>query len=187
MNSTTTKSAPSADNGTVGRKHLTEKEVEALISAAKGNRWGARDALMILIAYRHGLRASELCALQWSQVELDKARLHVRRVKGGDPSTHPLGGTELRALRALRREWPHSAHVFVSERGAPMSPAGFRKMLARLGPFHPHQLRHACGFKLANDGRDTRSIQHYLGHRSINSTVIYTALDAGRFRGFFED
>jgi integrase len=96
---------PNADNGTV-RKYRTEKEVEELIAQAKRNRWGARDAAMILLAYRHGLRVSELCALRWDQVELDAGRIHVRRAKGGTPSTHPLTGVEIRALRALRREWP---------------------------------------------------------------------------------
>jgi type 1 fimbriae regulatory protein FimE len=177
---------PNAESGTV-RKYRTEKEVEQLIAQAKRNRWGARDAAMILLAYRHGLRVSELCALRWDQIELDAGRIHVRRAKGGTPSTHPLTGSEIRALRQLRREWPDHGYVFLSERMTPLSPAGFRKMLRRLARVNPHSLRHACGFKLANDGRDTRSIQHYLGHRSINSTVIYTALDAGRFRGFFDD
>jgi site-specific recombinase XerD len=111
--------------------------------------------------------------------------LHVSRL---------LTGTELRALRRLQREQEPSRYLFLSERGAPMSATGFRRMITRLGkaakmPFslHPHMLRHACGFKLANDGHDTRAIQDYLGHRSIASTVRYTALAPDRFKHFWRD
>jgi type 1 fimbriae regulatory protein FimB/type 1 fimbriae regulatory protein FimE len=114
---------------------------------------------MILVAYRHGLRASEVCDLQWQQIELSEGRLHVHRVKNGIPSVHPIRGDEMRALRKLRREYPKDAYVFVSERGGPIGPIGFHRLIQRLGeaakmPFsiHPHMLRHACGFKLANDG-----------------------------------
>jgi len=146
------------------REYLTEKEVERLIKAAGRNRYGHRDATMILLAFRHGLRASELCSLRWEQVDLAHARLHVSRLKSGIPSVHPLAGTELRALCRLQREQEPSRYLFLSERGAPMSAVGFRRMITRLGkaakmPFsvHPHMLRHACGFKLANDGHDTRA------------------------------
>src|SRR6266436_1080996 len=118
-------------------------------TARNSSRWGHRDASMILIAYRHGLRAVELCDLQWHQVELAAGRLHVRRAKNGTPSVHPLQGDELRALRRLQREQEKSPHVFVSERGAPMAPKSFHALIQRLGeragmPFaiHPHMLRH---------------------------------------------
>ena len=176
------------------REYLTEKEVERLIKAAGSNRWGHRDATMILIAYRHGLRASELCALRWDQVDLAHGRLHVSRAKNGVPSVHPLGGAELRALRRLQREQEDSRYVFLSERGAPMGPPGFRRMVARLGvaakiPFqvHPHMLRHGCGYKLANQGVDTRSLQHYLGHKNIQHTVRYSELSPNRFKNFWRD
>src|SRR4051812_24031550 len=177
------------------REHLTEPEVERLIEAAKGARHGHRDACMILIAYRHGLRASELCDLRWDQISFSGAVLHVRRRKAGTPSTHPLGGVELRALRRLKKQPPPSPFVFVSERGAPFSADGFAKMLTRaaaaagLGSLklHPHMLRHACGYKLANDGHDTRSLQAYLGHKNIQHTVRYTELAPNRFRGFWWD
>jgi len=177
------------------REFLTPKEVEALaVAAAKLGRHGHRDATMIRLAYRHGLRVSELVGLRREQLDLDAGALHVRRAKRGVPSTHPLGGRELRDLRRLLKEAPKSVHVFVTERGGPVSDSGFRKVVARAGqaarlpvPVHPHMLRHACGYKLANDGRDTRSIQHYLGHRNIQHTVRYTELDGGRFRGFFDD
>ncbi len=157
------------------REHLTEREVEKLIDAAKGNRHGQRDATMILICFRHGLRASELCELQWSDVEFESATLHLRRAKGGTTSTHPLLGDELRALRVLKRD-AKSPFIFVSERGAPFTVSGLQKMIERAGieakmPFkvHPHMLRHATGYVLANKGTDTRTLQGYLGHRSIQS------------------
>jgi site-specific recombinase XerD len=184
---------PNADLRT--REHLTEREVEKLVEAARSNRNGHRDATMILIAYRHGLRASELVAMRWDQIDFHAANLHVRRVKNGTPSTHPLSGRELRDLRRLRREQePASPFVFVSERNAPFSGEGFSRMLQRAAKaagitirVHPHMLRHACGYKLANDGRDTRSIQSYLGHRNIQHTVRYTELAPGRFKNFWND
>jgi type 1 fimbriae regulatory protein FimB/type 1 fimbriae regulatory protein FimE len=164
------------------------------MKAAGGNRHGHRDATMVLLAYRHGLRASELSALRWEQVDLVHGLLHVARVKNGMPSVHPLTGKELRALRRLQREQEPGRYVFMSERRAPMSPVGFRRMLERLGKaakmafgVHPHMLRHACGFKLANQGVDTRSLQHYLGHKNIQHTVRYTELSPDRFRGFWKD
>jgi integrase len=176
------------------REYLTQKEVERLMKTAGRNRYGHRDATMILLAFRHGLRASELCSLRWEQVDLAHARLHVSRLKSGIPSVHPLTGTELRALRRLQREQELSRYLFLSERGAPMSAVGFRRMITRLGkaakmPFsvHPHMLRHACGFKLANDGHDTRALQHYLGHKNIQHTVRYTELSPARFRDFWKD
>jgi len=107
---------------------------------------------LTLVAYRHGLRASEVCDLQWQQIELSEGRLHVHRVKNGIPSVHPIRGDEMRALRKLRRDYPREAYVFVSERGGPISPIGFHRLIQRLGeaakmpfPIHPHMLRHACG------------------------------------------
>jgi integrase len=174
------------------REHLTAAEVEALMEAAKANRHGHRDATMILIAFRHGLRAAELVDLQWAQIDFTAAVLHVRRVKKGTPATHPLRGNEMRALRKLQRESPASAFVFVSERGSPFSPAGFAKMVERAGieaklefKAHPHMLRHACGFALANAGHDTRALQAYLGHRNIQHTVRYTELAPNRFKDFW--
>ena len=182
---------PNADLRT--REYLTEAEVERLMAVARKNRWGHRDATMILVAYRHGLRVSELVDLRWDQIELASGSLHVRRVKRGTPSTHPILGDELRALRRLQREQePKSPYVFTSERGSPFTIAGFSRMIERAGAeaklgfkAHPHMLRHACGYALANRGHDTRALQAYLGHRNIQHTVRYTELSPMRFKDFW--
>jgi type 1 fimbriae regulatory protein FimB/type 1 fimbriae regulatory protein FimE len=176
------------------REYLTQREIEDLMAAARRNRYGQRDATMILIAFRHGLRASELVDLRWDQVDFDRAVLHVRRVKQGTPSVHPLAGSQLRALRRLQRESEAGPFVFVSERGAPFTTAGFARMIERAAKtaglklkVHPHMLRHACGFALANAGHDTRAVQAYLGHKNIQHTVRYTELAPDRFKKFWSD
>jgi type 1 fimbriae regulatory protein FimB/type 1 fimbriae regulatory protein FimE len=176
------------------REYLTEHEVERLIDAAKRNRHGQRDATMVLVAYRHGLRAAEVVDLRWDQVDFKTATLHVRRVKQGTPSTHPILGDELRALRRLKREQERSAFVFTSERGASFGTAGFARMVERAGveaklgfKVHPHMLRHACGYALANRGHDTRALQAYLGHKNIQHTVRYTELSPTRFKNFWRE
>jgi type 1 fimbriae regulatory protein FimB/type 1 fimbriae regulatory protein FimE len=177
------------------REYLTSNEIEALMAAAKkSGRHGQRDATVILIAYRHGLRVSELVALRWDQIDLKQGTLHVNRLKNGSESVHPLRGPELRALRRAQRDYPSSPYVFLTERKGPLTASSVRKIVARAGrnagipfPVHPHMLRHACGYKLANDGHDTRAIQQYLGHKNITHTVRYTELAADRFNGFWQD
>jgi integrase len=171
------------------REYLTEKVVERLIEASKRRgRNGARDAAAILLAYRHGIRASELCSLRWSQIDLRNGRLHVNRAKGGIESVHPLHGPELRALRPLQSDSPY---VFITEGGTPVTTAWFLRMIQRTGraagmefPIHPHMLRHSTGFKLANQGEDTRSLAHFLAHRNLQSTARYTALAPDRSKDF---
>ena len=174
------------------REHLTESEVNDLVQAAERDRWGHRDSTMIVVAWRHGLRVSELVDLRWDQVDFASATLHVRRVKRGTPSTHPILGDELRALRRLQRDQEPKSPLFISERAGPFTTAGFARMMERAGaeaglPFkvHPHMLRHACGFALANKGHDTRALQAYLGHRNIQHTVRYTELSPTRFKDFW--
>ena len=149
------------------REYLTTAEVKGLIDAAKDvGRHGARDALLILVMYRHALRVSELADLKWDQVDLNRGRLHVNRLKNGEPSVHYLEGDEIRALRKLRRDYASSEFVFVSERQGPLSANAIHKLVARAGreaalelSVHPHMLRHGKGFQLASEGIDTRAIQ----------------------------
>src|SRR5262245_43010530 len=153
---------------------------------------GHRDASMILISYRHGLRASELCDLQWSQVELATGRLHVRRVKNGSPSVHPMQGDEIRALRRLQREQGPPSQVFMTERDRPMTPKAFHALFGRIGaraklPFRipSHMLRQCWRYALANAGHDTRALQAWLGRKNIQHTVRYTELAPHRFKDFW--
>lgn len=177
------------------REHLLPIEVEAMVKAAKRvGRHGNRDSTLILLAYRHGLRVSELVALRWEQIDFGSGTIYINRLKHGVSSTHPLRGIELRVLRQLQREYPGSPYLFVSERGAVMAAATARNIIERAGilaglplSVHPHMLRHACGSYLASQGHDTRAIQAYLGHKNIRYTVRYTELSPGRFKDFWTD
>jgi len=177
------------------REYLTPAEVEKLLQASvKVGRHGVRDRTLILLAYRHGLRVSELVTLRWDQIDFKAGSMHVNRLKNGVASTHPIRGVELRALRELRRLYLDLPYVFVTEREGPMTAATVRKLITRAGahaklpfPIHPHMLRHACGFKLASEGQDTRAIQQYLGHKNITHTVRYTELSPERFKNFWCD
>ena len=177
------------------REYLTSEEVDRLASAAKSTgRHGDRDRTMIILMFRHGLRVSELVSLRWDVIDLKQGILHVSRLKNGVSSTHPLRGPELRALRKLKRDYPDTPYLFVSERKGPVTASNVRKIVSRAGdkadlgmPIHPHMLRHSTGFKLANDGHDTRAIQLYLGHKNIQHTVRYTELASGRFKDFWKD
>lgn len=178
------------------REFLTVDEVHRLArGAASHGRNTHRDRLLVMTIYRHGLRVSEAADLRWDDVMFGRTcSVQVRRVKNGVAAVHPLSGEEIRDLKRLRRESPESPFVFCSERGGPMTNRTVHHIVARAGelagfafPVHPHQLRHARGFRLAGKGVDTRAIQAYLGHRRIESTTIYTALDPGRFKGFEED
>jgi type 1 fimbriae regulatory protein FimB/type 1 fimbriae regulatory protein FimE len=174
------------------REYLTAAEIKVLKSAAsKAPLNGFRDRWLVSIIYAHALRVSEACDLRWDQVDLQRAKLHVNRLKNGDPSVHYLEGEELRALRQLRREHPDSDFVFNSQRQGPLSARQVHTIIARAGeaagikfPVHPHMLRHAKGYQLASKGEDTRAIQGYFGHKAIQHTVLYTKLDSKRYKGF---
>jgi type 1 fimbriae regulatory protein FimB/type 1 fimbriae regulatory protein FimE len=173
------------------KRYLTEAELKALIKAAKAGRHGQRDATLILIMARHGLRVTEAIDLQWDQIDFAKGHLHVQRLKRGIDSVHPIQGDELRALRELKRDQPKSAFVFTSERGGPMTRSNVSKMIesagdrAELPPCHPHMLRHTCGHLLADAGHDTRRLQLWLGHSDIKHTARYSELSAKPFARFW--
>ena len=174
------------------KDYLAPSEVAALLDAARAGRHGARDHLLMLVMYRHGLRVGELTALRRDEVDLDRSRLFVRRLKNGLSTEHPVAGDELRAVRrhlAARRDalpW-----LFVSERGQPFARQSVNYLVAQaarragLPPVHPHMLRHSCGFALANKGYDLRLIQDYLGHRDPRHTVRYTRTAGTRFEGLW--
>jgi type 1 fimbriae regulatory protein FimB len=174
------------------RKHLVSTEIEKLMDAAKNSRNAARDRCLLLLMFRHGLRVSEACGLRLSQVDTESRVLHIARLKAGLSTSHPLRSDELRAIKtwlAIRAKMkPDTDAFFISERRRPLSRKTAWLMIRDYGEkadlsveAHPHMLRHACGFALADQGADTRLIQDYLGHRNIQHTVMYTATNPARF------
>ncbi len=175
------------------RKHLTKTEVERLRIAVRSlGRHPHRDDTMILLAYRHGLRAAEVVGYHWDQIDWEQKTLHVWRVKKGSPAAHPLRREVLAALRKLGVQ--ESGPIFRSERGAALSTRTFAHIVKRAGAkaglgfsVHAHMLRHGCGYYLASQGHDTRAIQAWLGHRNIQHTVLYTEMAPDRFRDFWAE
>jgi type 1 fimbriae regulatory protein FimB/type 1 fimbriae regulatory protein FimE len=169
------------------RRYLRPDEAHRLIDAAgKRGRYPFRDRVLVRLVYRHGLRASEAVNMRWSQVDLDAGVLHVARVKGSIDSTHSLDRDELRDLRKLRQQVT-GLYVFETERGGPLSVDALQYITREAGrsakldvEAHPHMLRHAAGYMLANEGTDTRLIQAFLGHADIRHTAHYTALSPKR-------
>lgn len=174
------------------RKHLTSREVESLLAATKDTRNEARDKCFLLLMFRHGLRVSEACSLKLSQVDIESRILHVARVKRGLSTSQPLRTDELRLIKAwlaVRKKMnPQTDAFFISERRTALSRKTAWLFVRHYGELaelplaaHPHMLRHACGYALADQGADTRLIQDYLGHRNIQHTVRYTASNPARF------
>ena len=175
------------------RKHLTPLEVEKLLKAIKQySRNPERDCCLVLMMFRHGLRVSEACSLKLHQVDIESRIVHVQRLKKGLHTTQPLRPEEVKAIKAWLKNRPKTPQdqdsFFISERGAGLSRITVWDMLKRMSAkaelsviAHPHMLRHACGYALADQGEDTRLIQDYLGHRNIQHTVQYTATNAARF------
>lgn len=170
-------------------EYLEKSQVEELIKTVrKNNRHGYRDSTAILLAYRHGLRVSELINLQWRDINFNANKLYVRRLKDSEPSHHILYSDETRRLKKLRRDNPDSRYVFISNRGNPITDRQIGYIIKNAGKrlglnIHPHILRHSCGYFLANQGYDTRFIQDYLGHKDIRMTEIYTKTNPERFAG----
>ncbi len=186
------------NNSLRNREYLLESEITRLSVAAKGNKdifFATRNHLIILLSYRHGLRISELTGLKWNQVELEEARIHINRLKGSNSGVHPMAADECRLVAKLRKNQPvKSPWMFTSKTGLVLTRDGVTKALATIArsakleiKFHHHMLRHSCGFALAAKGTDTRLIQEYLGHKSIEHTVGYTALDPARFESLWEE
>ncbi|EBF4782834.1 pilus assembly protein [Salmonella enterica subsp. diarizonae] len=178
------------------RKFLTHHEVNLLLQTVKKGRDSARNFCMILLAYVHGLRVSELLSLQISDLELATKRIYIQRIKNGFSTVQPLQKEEVTALTKWLHERNSINHdhlvnnpwLFISRTGKPLSRQRVYNILAAAGEsagldikVHPHMLRHACGYALADNGVDTRLIQDYLGHRNIRHTVIYTASNSMRF------
>jgi len=173
--------------------YLTEVEIKRLIEGTKGSRNPERDALLILMLFRHGLRESEALMIRLDSLKLDSAQLWVERVKGGRSSYHPIGGDELRLIRRyLRTRRDDLPWLFISERMQPLSDRSTRVIVAKaaeaakLPHVHPHMLRHSCGFYLHNQGHNSRLIQDYLGHANPASTMLYTRTAAKQFQGLFK-
>jgi integrase len=180
--------------GRDGHKYLTPSQVGALIKAAKGGRHGERDALMVSLAYHHALRVTELVNLRWDAIDLDAGTINVRRRKGGIAGQQKLAMNDRKALRALSK-LRTSEHVFLSERGEPMTRDRFAKLLASIGArsgidrtlCHPHALRHAAGHTLANSGKvNAYQLQAVMGHRDARSTLVYVQGVAGMIDGLWD-
>lgn len=178
------------------QEHLSEKEVQELIKAAKkyGKANGERDALMINLMYIHGLRVTELVGLVWDDFNFKQMRLYPRRAKNGINTPHPITREEEKLLKGYQRRSASGKYLFPSRKnvGVHLSERSARRIVqvagreAGLGSHvHPHMLRHSCGFHMVNKGIDIRLIQAYLGHSSINSTVLYTAVQSEHFEGIW--
>jgi Site-specific recombinase XerD len=180
------------------RKHLTETEVEKLLMAAKGSSNPERDYCLVYMSFVHGFRVSETSQLRLSDVDFQAENLFIRRLKNGFSTNHPLLENEIKAIRAwlaVRDSMPGAEGdwLFLSRRGKPLSRQRIYQLICQFGemagisvPSHPHMLRHACGFALADRGTDTRLIQDYLGHKNIRHTVHYTASNPERFEGVWQ-
>jgi integrase len=177
------------------REYLLPGEVEQLVAAGKLTRYGHRDSTLILLSYRHGLRVNEAVSLTWSDIDFDGGSIHINRLKRGVSGRHPLRKPELIALHRLRKEQSvESPYLFNSQQGTSISARNVGMMISKTGiiaelkiSVHPHMLRHACGYYLANKGFDTRAIAEYLGHKSLDHTYRYTAIAPGRFNDFWGD
>jgi integrase len=175
------------------REFLTPDEITELLQAAQtGRKFRDRNYALILMMFRHGLRAGEAATLKWDAISFSDKTIYINRLKNSQSGNHPLLPDEIEILQILRERYKQdSFHVFVGERGKRMSEDAIAKVMERLGKIakldikvHPHMMRHSCGYWLANQGATTRDIQEYLGHRNIQHTVRYTSLNAERFRSF---
>jgi type 1 fimbriae regulatory protein FimB len=182
------------------REYLTAEEIERLLAASKQNsRNPIRDHCILLLMFRHGLRVSELCQIRLADFDVETKLFRVSRLNGWESGPHMCYEGESEAVSAWlgkRKEMRPPTDcdtLFISERRKPLSRFTIHLMVrqiaeaARLGHLevHPHMLRHSCGYALVNKGTDIRTIQGYLGNRSISVTARYTTLDRTRFARLF--
>ena len=170
------------------RKYLTQDEVYRLMDAAQSMSFPERNRCLIMMAFIHGFRASELLDLRLSDIDASGKQLNIRRIKNGFSTTHPLLKQRKLIENGVEGDW-----LFLSRKRRPISRQHFFSIIREAGKraglavkAHPHMLRHACGFALADNGVDTRLLQDYLGHRNIQHTVRYTASNAARFKGVWK-
>lgn len=180
------------------RKYLTQNEVGLLLKSAQYGTMSERDYCLVYMSFLHGFRVSEVRMLKLSDLDLSEGCLYIHRLKQGFSTTHPLLGNEIRAIKRWlkmrsKMKGADSEWLFLSRQGGTLSRQRIYQIIQSLGEragisvcSHPHMLRHACGFALADRGTDTRLIQDYLGHRNIRHTVRYTASNAGRFEGVWK-
>lgn len=181
------------------RKHLTESEIERIIQAARIGKNPERDCCLIWMCYIHGCRVSEISSWRLSDIDLVGDRIFIHRLKNGLSTVHPIYSIERKVLlawlkvRSLHRN-SDSDWLFLSRKGGRLSRQRIYELIRKLSvqaglgvEAHPHMLRHACGYALADMGMDTRLIQDYLGHRNIQHTVLYTASNAHRFHKVWRD
>jgi integrase len=178
------------------REYLTVGEMNAILKAVRKNRYGVRDYCLVLLMARHGLRVSEAIILKVEQVDFANSSLYVKRLKGSKSNSHPLSGTEMRAIRALLKKQPTTTWLFLSNRQAPMTRGNVQQIFAKAGkdaglPFrvHPRQARHYTGWALCNRPNpvDIRTLQSWMGHSNPTHTIRYSELAPGRFRGIWDD
>jgi type 1 fimbriae regulatory protein FimB len=177
--------------------YLTDGEVQTLMHVARQGRHGVRNQLLILLAWRHGLRVSELVGITLNQVNLESRELYLIRVKGSVSNHHPLSEEEVQLLKrwlAVRKtsKGSASASLFLNERGEGMQPHAFNHLLKTLGTkagftcaLYPHILRHSCGYHLAGKGHDAFRIAAYLGHKNVQNAVRYTHASAYGFKSIW--
>ena len=186
-----TQSAPQRQKNSVyrSREYLTPKEAFHLIQmAGERGRHRLRDRTLLLMMFRHGLRAGEASLLKWDAVMFDERNVSITRLKGSESGIHRLQTDEIEALLQLKEQYPGNYHLFVGERDKKLTTGAIAKIMMRAGelanlplPVHSHMLRHGCGYYLAEQGLPTRDIQEYLGHKNIQHTVRYTAANPARF------
>ncbi|WP_376707240.1 tyrosine-type DNA invertase [Pantoea ananatis] len=181
--------------GIMKRKYLTGEEVRSILRVIHDNKDSYRDYCMVSMAFLHGLRVTELVSLKISDYDPLSKKIYIKRLKGGLSTCHPLLPEEERVLNLWlserkKIEGNHLPWLFLSQKGGRISRQRFYQLIRAYGEkanlpisVHPHMLRHACGYSLAERGNDTRLIQDYLGHRNIRHTVVYTASNSERFVG----